>query len=190
MSQRFITTSVLAAAALFGCLLTAGPAAAGQGWNLYSWSGGYQSTFSNGYPLQNASNAYPAVGYQAAYRPAYAPGVAAARVTNNAAFYDSPPAVSPVADNRAHIRITLPANAEVRFEGDKTTQTGANRLFVSPPLKAGHNYIYEVKAQWKENGQEVTRDRRITVRAGEVVNVPFGEAKKDKSNMVAQDDRE
>jgi uncharacterized protein (TIGR03000 family) len=189
MLQRCFTTSVLAAAALFGCLLTAGPATAGQGWNLYSWSSGSQSTFRNGYPLQNVSNTYPAAGYQAAYGPGYALGDPAARATSNTAFYFSPGA-NRVADNRAHIRIALPADAEVRFEGDKTTQTGADRLFVSPPLQAGHNYIYEVKAQWKENGREVTRDRRITVHAGEVVNVSFVEAEKDKSNMVAQDGRE
>ena len=53
--------------------------------------------------------------------------------------------------------------------------------FVSPPLQAGHNYIYEVKAQWKENGHKVTRDRRITVHAGDVVNVSFVEAEEAKS---------
>ncbi len=80
-----------------------------------------------------------------------------------------------------HIRIALPADAEVRFDGDKTTQTGAHRAYVSPPLQPGHEYSYEVKAQWKENGREVTRDRRITVHAGDVVNVSFMEVQKEKS---------
>ncbi len=176
MLQRRFTTSVLAAAALLGCLLIAGPAAADQGWNLFSWSGGSQpNSAPNGYPLGNASYGYPA-----AYGPVYA-GAPAARATSNTAFYYSPAVANPVADNRAHIRLALPADAEVRFDGDKTTQTGADRRFVSPPLQAGHDYIYEIKAQWKENGHEVTRDRRITVHAGDVVNVSFVEAEKDKS---------
>ena len=177
MSQRCFTTSVLAAAALLGCLLTAGPAAAGQGWDLYSWSGGHQSNSApSGYSQSGASYGYPA-----AYAPVYAPAAPAARATSNTAFYYSPEAANPVADNRAHIRIALPADAEVRFDGDKTTQTGADRRFVSPPLQAGHNYIYDVKAQWKENGHKVTRDRRITVHAGDVVNVSFVEAEEAKS---------
>ena len=165
--------------ALLACLLTAGAAAAGQGWNLYSWSGGSQPTFApGGYPIANASYGYPA-----SYAPVYAPApsVVAAPAASNTAFYYSPEAANPVADNRAHIRIALPADAEVRFDGDKTTQTGAHRAYVSPPLQPGHEYSYEVKAQWKENGREVTRDRRITVHAGDVVNVSFMEVQKEKS---------
>ena len=179
MLQRCFATFVLAAAALLGCLLIAGPAAAGQGWDLYSSAGGYRPTISSaGYPISNASYGYPA-----AYRPVYAPtaGTPAARAASNTAFYYSPAAANPVADNRAHIRIALPADAEVRFDGDKTSQTGADRRFVSPPLQPGHEYGYEVTAQWKENGHEVTRDRRITVHAGDVVNVSFVEAEKAKS---------
>lgn len=37
------------------------------------------------------------------------------------------------------ITLPVPANAEVWFNKDKTTQTGASRQFVSPPLSPGHD---------------------------------------------------
>ncbi len=188
MSRRLFAAFTLPAAALFGCLLTAAPAAAGQGWNLYSWSGGASRNFApEGYPMANAPYGYPAAGapvagYPAAYGPVYAPapGVAAP-AARNTAFYYSPEAANPVADNRVHIRIALPADAVVRFDGEKTNQTGAERHFVSPPLQPGHNYAYDVQAQWKENGHEVTRDRHVTVHAGQVVNLSFTEPEKGKT---------
>ena len=85
MSRRLFAAFTLPAAALFGCLLTAAPAAAGQGWNLYSWSGGAPRNFApEGYPIANAPYGYPAAGapvagYPAAYGPVYAPAPASPR---------------------------------------------------------------------------------------------------------------
>ena len=66
-----------------------------------------------------------------------------------------------------YLEVLVPPAAEIIIEGAKTTQTGSRRLFVSPPLKSGQNYTYELKAKWTENGKEMNPSRKVPVRAGE-----------------------
>jgi uncharacterized protein (TIGR03000 family) len=67
----------------------------------------------------------------------------------------------------------VPGNAEVWFDGEKTTSTGTNRQFRSPPLTPGQRYRYEVRVRWVENGREVTQTQQVVVSAGANVNVSF-----------------
>jgi uncharacterized protein (TIGR03000 family) len=83
-----------------------------------------------------------------------------------------PSAVAP-ADNTAHVRVIVPAGAEVWFDGTKTSQTGGTREFVSPPLLPDTNYSYEVRARWMDNGAPVDQTRRVIVRAGALTTVDF-----------------
>jgi uncharacterized protein (TIGR03000 family) len=71
------------------------------------------------------------------------------------------------------LNIAVPADAEIWFDGNKTRQTGTARSFVSPPLTPGHDYAYEVKTRWLENGYEVTQTRRVIVHASDVINLRF-----------------
>lgn len=74
---------------------------------------------------------------------------------------------APIQDDTAHIRVTVPENAKVWFDGSATNQEGAVRDFVSPPLRPGHEYTYDIKATWlNKDGKEVTRTRQIDVRSG------------------------
>jgi len=80
-----------------------------------------------------------------------------------------------VADNTASIRVTVPAGATVWFDDNKTTQTGSERLFESPPLTPGRHYSYDLKAQWRDqDGKEVTQTRHVDVSANASVSVEFG----------------
>jgi uncharacterized protein (TIGR03000 family) len=80
----------------------------------------------------------------------------------------TPPAPAPVApgDTKAYVQVVVPANAEIWFDGDKTSQTGSRREFVSPPLDPGTDYAYEIRARWLENGKLVEETRTVTVRGG------------------------
>jgi uncharacterized protein (TIGR03000 family) len=71
------------------------------------------------------------------------------------------------------VNVSVPANAQITFDGAKTMQTGAIRAFVSPPVAPGRDYIYSVTAKWQQGGKEVTRTQRITVHAGDVIHVSF-----------------
>jgi len=75
----------------------------------------------------------------------------------------------------ASINVRVPADATIRFNGSETSQKGAFRQFVSPPLAAGREYTYDVQARWNEGGKDVTRNRRVTVRPGETVDVSFND---------------
>lgn len=68
------------------------------------------------------------------------------------------------------LNVQVPANAKVWIDGAPTTSTGTSRSFVSPVLEAG-KFTYTVKAQWTENGQQVTRTRRIPVQANQAVDI-------------------
>src|SRR5262249_10294447 len=86
----------------------------------------------------------------------------------------SAPAVTPAQPTTAaHVTLKVPANAEVWFEGTKTTTTGAVREFESPPLTPGRRYTYQVRARWKENGHEVTQTQKVEVTAGAHANASF-----------------
>jgi uncharacterized protein (TIGR03000 family) len=75
--------------------------------------------------------------------------------------------------NTAAVRVFLPnPRAGVWFEGQPTRQMGFDRLYISPELQQG-NYVYTVKASWMQNGQEVTREKKVNVRPGQGAMVDF-----------------
>jgi len=69
------------------------------------------------------------------------------------------------------LNVRVPAEAQIWIEGDKTQQTGAFRRFVSPQLDQGKSYAYQIKAEWQENGKKISRTRKVTVHAGEAVDI-------------------
>jgi uncharacterized protein (TIGR03000 family) len=72
---------------------------------------------------------------------------------------------------QAGIRVLVPADAEVFFDGEPTTQKGTERLFTTPALQAGKKYHYDVLARWQDNGKSVERTRRVDVSGGATVRV-------------------
>jgi uncharacterized protein (TIGR03000 family) len=61
--------------------------------------------------------------------------------------------------NEAGIQIHCPPDASVYFDGERTTQQGELRRFVTPPLEPGEDYHYEIRAVWDEDGRRVDRVR-------------------------------
>jgi uncharacterized protein (TIGR03000 family) len=77
------------------------------------------------------------------------------------------------ADRTARIEVIVPAaDAEVRFGGHKTTQTGKSREFVTPPLDPG-SYTYEIRVRWTSDGQPSEAARTIQIRPGQRQLVDF-----------------
>jgi len=88
-------------------------------------------------------------------------------------YYHAPSQASP-ANDTVTINVTVPADdAKILFGGSMTVQRGKQRQFVSPPLQPGQEYTYDIQVNWKQDGREVTRNRRITIHAGDVVNLTF-----------------
>jgi uncharacterized protein (TIGR03000 family) len=65
------------------------------------------------------------------------------------------------------------ADAVIAIEGKRAKQKGEILKFLSPPLSAGQNYIYTIRATWKDAGKEREAERRVVVRAGATVVVDF-----------------
>ena len=138
-----------------------------------------------GWPLNPGFNGFsetPATTYYApapAFVPATVPGATAAVAPTEGqalSFYPSTAAEvygRPERSRAVQINVAVPANAEILFGTFKTTQRGAQRTFVSPPLVPGSNYSYDVTAKWREGGREIVRTRHLTVHAGDVLNVSF-----------------
>jgi uncharacterized protein (TIGR03000 family) len=74
---------------------------------------------------------------------------------------------------RARLELRVPKDAAVWFGDVRTEQTGALRLFESPPLAPGKEYVYTVRVAWQEAGNQVEESRDMTVRAGEQLTATF-----------------
>jgi uncharacterized protein (TIGR03000 family) len=89
-------------------------------------------------------------------------------------------AMATVADGRGQeaaqpvtVVVVVPADAEVFFDGTPTLQKGGERLFISPPMKVGEKFHYQIKARWMQDGKPVEQTRKVAVTGGENVRVDF-----------------
>lgn len=71
----------------------------------------------------------------------------------------------------ATLVITLPADAVLTLDGATTKSTGALRTFATPPLPAGEEFMYTLKATWKQDGKDRAVERKVKVTAGTQVEV-------------------
>ena len=121
------------------------------------------------YPDGDTSVTPPAAGYQAYYSPVTA----------------APNTAPPQSDGAALVTAVVPADAEIWFEGIRTTTTGSVREYQSPPLTPGNRYTYEIRARWNENGHEMDQTQQVSVTAGAHVNVSFPVASATESPKAA-----
>jgi uncharacterized protein (TIGR03000 family) len=73
----------------------------------------------------------------------------------------------------ATLVVTLPADARLTCDDAPTALGGERRVFLSPPLAFGADYHYTLRAQFVQDGRQVTRVQQVTVRAGEEASVSF-----------------
>jgi uncharacterized protein (TIGR03000 family) len=137
-------------------------------WYNRPYGGGWYSSSPSNYYMRSAS-----------YQPGYDSSWLGAGPSINLArgAYDDQPAAggsSSVGMSPVWLRVRVPeANARVWVDGHLTQQTGTARDYVSPPVQAGKAYSYTVKAAWMDNGQEVTRERTVSVSPGQETTVSF-----------------
>jgi uncharacterized protein (TIGR03000 family) len=99
--------------------------------------------------------------------------------TPSTSYYYSPQATyaspSPVIETTtaASLDVRVPADAQIWFDGEPTSQTGSIRSFVSPPLEPGKSFTYEIRARWVDNGNVVDLIKQVQVHAGDRVPVDF-----------------
>jgi len=114
--------------------------------------------------------------YSGAFDPSLYAGYGPPPSSPPAGYY--PPAYAPTTrptqtEASAQVAVHVPADAKIWFEGSETSQTGTDRLFESPPIPAGKEYVYDIRAQWKDGDREVNQTRHVTVFAGDRATVDF-----------------
>jgi len=98
------------------------------------------------------------------------------------------PTEAPVPDastssaSSASIAVTLPAEATVFVNDQKTTSTGSLRNYVSRGLEAGRTYAYKLRVEFELNGEPVVEQKLLKLRAGDSLEVSFGS--EDSSNLA------
>jgi uncharacterized protein (TIGR03000 family) len=74
---------------------------------------------------------------------------------------------------RARLIFDLPEGAKHFVDDRPIGNVAASKQLTTPPLKAGTNYYYEVRAEVTVDGEPVSETRRIVVTAGKVVREDF-----------------
>jgi uncharacterized protein (TIGR03000 family) len=160
----------------------------------YYGSGGYRTSYYGGGYYGTPTYGmgyYPSTPFYSSGGSYFAPNVIVQTPATNVrqSFY-----MDPNAANVASMRVLVPnASAQIWFDGAATTQTGTERIFVSPTLTPGSKYYYTVKARWNDNGQTINRERRVEVQPGQSMttvdfrnepseNVPAPKANTPKKN--------
>jgi uncharacterized protein (TIGR03000 family) len=72
------------------------------------------------------------------------------------------------------LHVRLPADAELWLNGQRMKGTGPERDFITPPLKEGETYAYQVKARWTQDGQPSEEAIEVKVRANKATTVRLG----------------
>jgi len=91
--------------------------------------------------------------------------------TEGPEFFPYVPAVTAPAQMSTQIQLEVPATAKVWFDGRLTTQTGAVRTFMVPPLAVGSRYQYAIHVEWQEGTHKEEANRNLAFNAGEAVNL-------------------
>jgi uncharacterized protein (TIGR03000 family) len=79
---------------------------------------------------------------------------------------ETPTAPKPKEGMGASIKFRLPADAKLYVDGRATMIGGAERHFTTPPLAAGSQYYYDVRAEVVVDGKPVIEEKRVLVEAG------------------------
>ena len=117
--------------------------------------------------ISAGTNYYPYRGYGGSYYFARPYFYARPMYYDSPAYYAVPAVAMPNLGNRALLDVRVPADAEVFVEGDKTSQTGSERTFVSPALEPGRTFTYDIRASWAgPDGKPVEQTRQVKVQAG------------------------
>jgi len=120
-------------------------------------NGGY---YNNGIAIAPAMSS-PMIGPNASYQAFYPADVSSTGSANN--------------DGRGHITVTLPANAQLSWNGSPGTTTGPTRFYSTLPLAAGGSQ-QTFEARWTDSsGQAVTRSRTVQSMPNQTVAIDFNQ---------------
>jgi uncharacterized protein (TIGR03000 family) len=146
-------------------------------WNSPGYMSGYAPSYTRWYGPRSSYD-WSTPGYYSSSFPTARSGTFYSSDMSRGGYYGTQTGdTAPAADRTVSIDVRVPPDAEIWFEGNKTQSTGMFREFVSPQLEPGQDYVYQMRARWTDNGQEVNKTRELRVRAGDQLSLDLlGEA--------------
>jgi uncharacterized protein (TIGR03000 family) len=138
----------------------------------------YPSYWSSPYTWGSGSRSGSLFGYRPGYyngiNPAYLTPPLAPGYTKESARDVLMPPPNQINGLPAMIDVKMPCYGELWVDGVPTEQLGTDRLFKSPPLEKGGEYVYLVKARWLDaSGKPIVQTQQVHVHCGERVQVIF-----------------
>jgi uncharacterized protein (TIGR03000 family) len=83
-----------------------------------------------------------------------------------------PPAVGETASPKAAVlTVRVPSTADLQLDGIQFAGTGEERRIETPGLKPGKPYQVTLRATWEDQGRAVSREKAVTVYAGQALEV-------------------
>ncbi|MCU0702514.1 MAG: TIGR03000 domain-containing protein [Fimbriiglobus sp.] len=73
----------------------------------------------------------------------------------------------------ARLTIELPADAKLYVDGVLVKGATNSRNFHTPDLPTGKSFYYDLKAEMVVDGETVTEEKRVVVKAGDAANESF-----------------
>ena len=80
---------------------------------------------------------------------------------------------------QATVVVTAPLDASLLANGQSIEHTKTEQVFSTPDLDPAKSYVYEFRAVVVRDGKTVTRNRRVTVAAGQRSRADFSELSRD-----------
>ena len=80
-------------------------------------------------------------------------------------------ALAQATGTEATLIVNLPEDATLTIDGENTTSTSAQRVFVTPALEEGKEYEYTLKAKIERDGKVQLATAKVTIRPGEISQV-------------------
>jgi uncharacterized protein (TIGR03000 family) len=100
----------------------------------------------------------------------YVPPANPAPPANDQRPSSPPPQATLPPPTTATIDLYVPENAEVWFQGKKTSLTGTLRRFITEPLTPSYDYGYELRVRWTDaKGAVKDQTRQVIAQAGRQV---------------------
>jgi uncharacterized protein (TIGR03000 family) len=83
----------------------------------------------------------------------------------------APPAVGETASVKAILKVRVPSTADLELDGIQFAGTGEERRIETPGLKPGKPYQVTLRATWEDQGKALSREKGVTVYAGQTQEV-------------------
>jgi uncharacterized protein (TIGR03000 family) len=95
---------------------------------------------------------------------------------------------SPSATESKPVELTVlvQSAATLEVQGIKVAGEGPKRLLLSPPLPVGKDFLYNVKATWKEDGKDRVVERQFRVQAGQKVEIDLTSNLSDEDRLLIE----